>query len=100
MNSKKLVEAFYDLAFNRHDPVQAAEKYLSPGYIQHNPFVATGRAAFVEAFKDAYKGKTAKQAKTVFKRILAEDDLVVLHSHKIRFEGDRGLAGVVQTTLS
>lgn len=94
MNPKKLVEEFYDLAFNRHEPVEAAEKYLAPEYIQHNPFVATGSAAFVDAFRDAFKIEKGRQSRAVFKRTIAEGDLVVLHLHKIRFEGDRGVAGV------
>jgi predicted SnoaL-like aldol condensation-catalyzing enzyme len=92
--NKHLLQDFYALAFNQHEPVKAAERYLSPEYIQHNPHVASGRAAFIEAFKDAFKDKKEKQSKNVFKRIIAEDDLVVLHSHKIRFDGDRGVSGI------
>jgi predicted SnoaL-like aldol condensation-catalyzing enzyme len=92
--NKKLVLDFYDLAFNQHEPVKAAEKFLAPEYIQHNPYVATGRMAFIEAFKKMLLDEKEKQSKNIFKRTIAEGDLVVLHSHKIRFEGDRGVAGV------
>jgi predicted SnoaL-like aldol condensation-catalyzing enzyme len=92
--NKQLVTDFYELAFNQYQPVQAAEKYLSEGYIQHNPHVASGRAAFIEAFKDEFKTVEAKKSKNVFKRTIAEDDLVVLHSHKTRFPGDIGVAGI------
>ncbi len=92
--NKKLVIDFYDLAFNQHQPVLAAEKYLSVEYVQHNPHVATGRAAFIEAFKDEFKDEKEKQSKNIFKRTIAEDDLVVLHSHKMSSPGDRGVAGV------
>lgn len=92
--NKQLVTDFYELAFNQHKPVEAAEKYLSEGYIQHNPHVASGRAAFIEAFKDEFKTAEAKKSKNIFKRTIAEDDLVVLHSHKINSPGDIGTAGI------
>ena len=88
--NKKLVHDFYDLAFNQHEPKKAAERYLSEEYIQHNPHVATGRKAFIEAFKD----QKDDGSKTVFKRFIAEEDLVVLHSHKLAHPGDRGVAGI------
>jgi predicted SnoaL-like aldol condensation-catalyzing enzyme len=92
--NKKLVLDFYELAFNQHQPVLAAEKYLSEDYVQHNPYVATGRAAFIAAFKDAFKSDAEKKSKNIFKRTIAEDDLVVLHSHKMKSPDDRGVAGI------
>ena len=41
--NKRLVRDFYDLAFNQHHPVEAAERFLAVDYIQHNPGVADGR---------------------------------------------------------
>lgn len=92
--NKKLVLDFYELAFNQYQPVVAANKYLSEEYIQHNPHVASGRAAFIEAFKDEYKNPENRKSKNIFKRTIAEDDLVVLHSHKISKPGDVGVAGI------
>ena len=37
-NIKKLL-ALYDEMFNQKNPLEAARKYLSPLYIQHNPFL-------------------------------------------------------------
>ena len=88
--NKKLVRDFYDLAFNQHQPKAAAEKYLSVEYVQHNPHVGTGRKAFIDAFADD-KDDTSKAE---FKRLIAEDDLVVLHSFKTEKAGDRGVAGI------
>ena len=89
--NKKLVRDFYDLAFNQHQPKKAAELYLSEVYVQHNPHVATGRQAFIDAFSGE---KADDPSKNIFKRFIAEDDLVVLHSHKIAKPGDRGVAGI------
>ncbi len=93
--NKELVRKFYDQAFNRHQPKEAALAYLSEGYVQHNPHVATGRKGFIDAFSDAGKKSDKKdESQAVFKRFIAEDDLVVLHSHKHEVPGDRGVAGV------
>ena len=92
--NKKLVIDFYELAFNQYQPVEAANKYLSEEYIQHNPHVASGRAAFIEAFKDEFKNPENRKSKNIFKRTIAEGDLVVLHSHKINNPGDIGTAGI------
>lgn len=116
VRNKDVVRKFYDLAFNQHRPKEAALAYLTEGYVQHNPHVATGRAAFIAAFaaeaKDGAKDEakngikdgaqsTAEKAaaekdesRTIFKRFIAEGDLVVLHSHKIARPGDRGTAGI------
>src|ERR1700677_1162746 len=76
VQNKKLVQDFYDLAFNKHKPREAAEKYLAESYIQHNPHVPTGRQAFIDAF--AGEAKT-DHSHTTFERVIAEGDLVVLH---------------------
>ncbi len=89
--NKKIVEAFYDMAFNQHKPKEAALKYLTKEYIQHNPYVTSGRDAFIDFFSKLPKEDPAK---TLFKRTLAEGDLVVLHSHRVPKPGDRGSAGV------
>ena len=87
--NKEIVKNFYELAFNQHQPRQAALKYLSEGYKQHNPYVATGRQAFIDAFAGEKDDGSAE-----FVRVIAEDDLVVLHSHKHRHPRDLGVAGV------
>ncbi len=87
--NKKIAQDFYELAFNQHQPKEAALKYLSVEYVQHNPHVASGRDAFIKAF-DGEKD----ESKTIFKRLIAEDDLVVIHAHKIRKPGERGVAGI------
>lgn len=88
--NKKLVLDFYDLAFNQHKPTEAALKFLSVDYKQHNPYVATGRQAFI----DAFAGETDDKSFNIFKRTIAEGDLVVLHSHKKNDKDDRGVAGI------
>ena len=40
--------------------VELAEKVMAPGYIQHNPNVPTGRAAFVDFFSKIRKPEPIK----------------------------------------
>ena len=78
--NKEVVIDFYDLLFNKCMPQEAADKYIAEPYIQHNPIAADGVEAFVDYFNRMaveYPGK-----KVVIKRIIAEGDLVVTHSHQ------------------
>jgi predicted SnoaL-like aldol condensation-catalyzing enzyme len=59
--------------------MELAEKYMAESYIQHNPTVPTGRAAFVDFFSKALKPKPIEaQIKTPLVAIVADGDLVVL----------------------
>ncbi len=89
--NKRIVTEFYNMAFNEHQPVAAANKYLAENYIQHNPHVADGRKGFIEAFS----GDTGPDTSTTdFKRFISENDLVVVHSHGKQNPQDRGVAVV------
>ena len=79
--NKKIVVDFYDLAFTQRKPTEAALKYISPKtYIQHNPEGKDGRDAFLNGFaKYVENGKL----RCTQKRAIAENDLVVIHSHCI-----------------
>ena len=69
--------AFYELAFNRHKVQEAAARYIGKTYLQHNPTVADGAQAFVDAFTPFLKENP--QSRAAIKRVVAEGDLVVLH---------------------
>jgi len=90
--NKTLVRKFYDLAFNQQRPAAAADQYLGQSYLQHHPGVADGAAPFVE-FATGFVSAFPK-LRVHFKRLVAEGELVVLHSHFIRQPGDRGIAVV------
>ena len=90
-NNKKNAIAFYDLMFNQCKPEEAVAKYVGADYIQHNPHVGDGKKAFIEYFKRMAIEFPKK--KVVFKRSIAEDNLVVLHCHQ-HWPNDNDYAGI------
>lgn len=84
-------QAFYDLMFNQCEPRKAIEAYAGDVYIQHNPHVADGKEAFIDYFERMARDYPGK--KTVFKRAIAEDNMVVLHCHQI-WPGSDDYAGI------
>ena len=84
-------QAFYDLMFNQCQPRAAIEAYVGDAYIQHNPHVADGKEAFIAYFERMARDYPGK--KTIFKRAIAEDNMVVLHCHQL-WPGSDDYAGI------
>jgi len=89
-NKQHAIE-FYDLMFNQCKPKEAIEKYAGDHYTQHNPHVADGKQAFIEYFERMANEYPDK--KVSFKRVLCEDQLVVLHCLQ-EWPGDQNYAGI------
>jgi predicted SnoaL-like aldol condensation-catalyzing enzyme len=88
--NKSVVRDFYNLAFNLRKPEEAVAEYVGSYYRQHNPTAGDGTdpfIAFVHGFVKAFPS-----LRFDFKRLVAEGDLVVVHSHLVRKPGDRGMA--------
>jgi predicted SnoaL-like aldol condensation-catalyzing enzyme len=76
--NKRLVYDFWREVFEGGH-MELADKYMAESYIQHNPNVATGRAAFIEAFSKRVKPQAIEaRVKAPLVAIVAEGDLVVL----------------------
>lgn len=84
--NKRLVYDFWREVFEAGH-LDLADKYMAEGYIQHNPNVPTGRAAFVEFFGRFKKPQPiAPKVAAPLVAITAEGDLVVLSF--VREQGD------------
>ena len=90
--NKKIILEYTDLVFMQHKPEEAVAKYLGPYYRQHNPSAKDGGESFIGFVK--WFAQTYPSFQMVLKRIIAEDDLVVTHSHLVRAPGERGSAVV------
>lgn len=82
-NKKHAIE-FYKMAFEGN-PSKAVELFIGEEYIQHNPAVANGTQGFIEYFERMQKEYPKKSIE--FVRVIAENDLVALHTHQI-WNGD------------
>ncbi|WTN37246.1 nuclear transport factor 2 family protein [Streptomyces canus] len=87
--NKKLVTAFVDQLMVRKD-LAAFDTYVAPEYHQHNPNIPDGVAG-AKAGLGAYL-EQFPQLSVEPKRVIAEGDLVAVHSHYVDTPGERGRA--------
>ena len=90
--NKRIIREWQELAINQRKPEEAVARYLGSHYRQHNPGAADGPEPFIAFMK--WFSQTYPDSRMESKRIVAEGDYVVLHSHLIRKPGDRGMAVV------
>ena len=90
--NKRIIREWNELAINQRKPEEAVAKYLGPHYQQHNPGAADGPEPFIGSVKRF--AQTYPDFRMESKRIIAEGNYVVLHSHLIRKPGDHGMAVV------
>src|ERR1700730_6162010 len=90
------VLTLYQMMINENKAVEGTAKFLTPGYIQHNPLIADGSAALGKYFagvKAAHPG-----AHVVVHRITAVGNYVFAHVNFVNLltddPNDSGVAGV------
>ncbi len=66
------------------------DDYIVEDYIQHSPLAESGREP-LKAFLDFIQGESPDAVHDL-KRLFADGDMVISHTHVIRFPGDVGLA--------
>jgi len=79
LNKKNAIQ-YYKMAFEGQ-PLEAVKQYVGSWYTQHNPLVGDGPDAFIAYFDRMHREYPDKSIS--FKRAVAEDDLVALHTHQI-----------------
>lgn len=87
--NKAVVVDYYETAFGG-DPEKAVADHFGDRYIQHNPQAENGPEAFI-GFVHWLRGEYP-QLQLDIKRVIAEGDMVVTHSHLILTPGQPGRA--------
>jgi predicted SnoaL-like aldol condensation-catalyzing enzyme len=76
--NKALVNNFWNDVFIARN-ADAAQKYLRPDYVNHNPHVPSGVKGFEDFFRQAFS-ETPANFKVEIVRLVAEGDIVVAYS--------------------
>ncbi len=85
MTNKEVITAFYKEFFNDHI-IESAEKYVREDYIQHNPGVAQGRQALMDAFADKFKEHPDFHLNIKF--MIEENDMVAVYLKNVDPQGN------------
>ena len=90
------VLTLYQMMINENQAVAGTAKYLTPGYIQHNPLIADGGPSLGKYFASVKAAHP--RAHVVVYRIIASGDYVFAHVNFVNLltddPNDPGIAGV------
>ncbi|WP_183016967.1 nuclear transport factor 2 family protein [Achromobacter sp. UMC46] len=89
-SNKDIVTAFFRMMFQDREIDEAVRLYVSPEYVQHNPYMRDGVGPMVDFFPPYFDQHP--QAIVEIKRVIAEGDLVVIHNQWRDSPEDRGQA--------
>ena len=90
LTPKQVVTKFMTQFYVDKKVREAFETWVDPGYIQHNPMAQTGRDAAVNFLEPFFA--THPDIHYTIARVIADGNLVAVHSHGVFNPGDRGLA--------
>jgi predicted SnoaL-like aldol condensation-catalyzing enzyme len=92
LSPKQIVTRFVTALYVDKQVRTAFETWVDPGYIQHNPMAQTGRQAAID-FLEPFFAQHPDIHYSI-KRIMADGNLVAVHSQGSFSAGDRGIAVV------
>jgi len=92
LTPKQVVTKFMTTFYVDKQVRKAFETWVVPGYIQHNPYAATGRDAAI-AFLEPFFANNPNMHYDL-KRIIADGNLVAVHAHGSMGPTDRGMSVV------
>jgi predicted SnoaL-like aldol condensation-catalyzing enzyme len=90
LTPKQVVTHFMSTLYVDKKVRMAFETWVDPGYIQHNPLAQSGRQAAIDFLEPFFAQHP--DIKYSIKRIVAEGNLVAVHSHGVFTPEDRGIA--------
>jgi predicted SnoaL-like aldol condensation-catalyzing enzyme len=91
-SAESTVVTLLDTAFNQRKVEEAFAKYAGPYYRQHNPTVADGKQAVIDALRQWLPGTPGLHYE--FKHLYSDGDRVIVHSLVTVDKADRGKAVV------
>ena len=91
LSPKQVVTRFVDEFYTKKQVRSAFERWVDPGYIQHNPFAETGRDAAIAFLEPAFSNPDVRYE---VKRIIADGNLVAVHAWGTFRKDDPGFAVV------
>lgn len=96
VRNKDNVLALYEWMINQKKSEEAAARFVSPSYVQHNPLIADGSTALGKYFGQVTRERV--NARVVVHRIIAVGDYVWAHVNFLNLFNDdprdTGVAGV------
>lgn len=90
LRPKEVVTQFMNRFYVDKKVREAFETWVDPGYIQHNPMAETGRAAAINFLEPFFASHP--DIHYTIARIIADGNLVAVHSHGVFGPGERGMA--------
>ena len=91
-DNARVATNFLERVFNQHQVDAAAQADLGTAYVQHGLKLPGGKAASVAALKAELTAYP--QTSIEIKRVIADGNLVLVHSHYHQKPGDLGTAGI------
>ncbi len=92
LSPKQVVTKFMTTFYVDKQVRKAFETWVDTGYIQHNPYAATGRDAAI-GFLEPFFASNPNMHYEI-KRIIADGNLVAVHAHGTTGPSDRGISVV------